>query len=61
MTKKNCPNCNSDNCAEILYGYTLITKDLDLAIKQQKIILGGCVLYGNDPKWQCNKCYTRWN
>ncbi len=55
----NCPECNSSNVAEILWGYhdvDAIKKGLD----EKEIVLGGCLVSGHDPKWECNECHNRW-
>lgn len=55
-----CPNCHSSNIAEILWGLPVDMKAIEKEIKDEKIVLGGCLISGHDPKWQCNKCQTQW-
>lgn len=62
MSKKHptCPECTSKNVALIFYGYPI---DIDWylkAIKDKKIVGGGCCVSNDDPKWECNDCYWRW-
>jgi hypothetical protein len=49
-----CPSCGSPNLVRILYGMPSYEAFLDS--QAGKIILGGCVISGNDPKWGCTKC-----
>jgi hypothetical protein len=58
--KTYCPNCNSGNVAEILWGYPIGTPELDRALEERIIVLGGCCVSSDDPKWECNNCGNRW-
>ena len=51
-----CLECGSRNVVDILYGYPINSPDLMEKIKQGKIVLGGCVITGNDPAWKCTEC-----
>mgnify|MGYP006435393845 CR=1 FL=1 len=51
-----CPACDSDKILDIVYGYP--AESLDKGAQQGKVILGGCVITGDDPQWQCSKCGT---
>jgi len=53
---KTCPNCNSPLFAEILYGMPDYDNDLEQAIEEGKIVLGGCIISDNDPDYQCLVC-----
>jgi len=55
-----CIQCNSTSVAEIIYGLCEITNELEQAINKKQIILGGCLIGNNDPKWECTDCYCRW-
>lgn len=57
---QQCPKCHSKNVAKIEYGYIRIDDDVEKLLKSGKIVLGGCVITGNDPKWQCNDCQQMW-
>ena len=54
-----CPKCQSTNRAEILWGL-IRKKSVKEYLKKKEIVLGGCIFSDNAPKWQCNKCKTRW-
>jgi len=56
----NCPNCNSINFAEIFWGYPGDMKEIQDALDKKEIILGGCIVTDQDPKWECNDCNHRW-
>ena len=49
-----CPFCGSPKVVRILYG--MPSYDAFLEAEAGKIILGGCVVSGNDPKWGCTDC-----
>ena len=52
---KECPKCNSEKIAEILYGmpdYEVIKDKL----KSRELVLGGCVMEVGAPVWQCTNC-----
>ena len=65
MTKsipKKCPKCDGTSIAEIAYG-NFSDEDADSitkAIDAGEIILGGCCVGEDDPKWGCNKCGHMW-
>lgn len=60
MNNKKCPNCDSENIAMILWGLPIGTPDLDKALEKHEVVLGGCCVSNNDPKWECNDCSFRW-
>jgi phage FluMu protein Com len=53
-----CPKCKSTKIAEILYGLPAYSKELQAKMDEDKIVLGGCCVSSDDPKWQCIKCKT---
>lgn len=53
---KICPSCGSARIASILYGYPGSDEKLRRDLDDGKIVLGGCCLTGNDPKWECVEC-----
>lgn len=55
-----CPSCNSKNIALILWGYPNLDEEMQKAIDNKKIVLGGCMVTDHDPKWECTACYHRW-
>lgn len=59
--KRKWPNCQSNNRAEILWGLPNDMREIEELIELEEIILGGCIVTGNDPKWKCNECLTQWH
>ena len=58
-TKKYvCPQCNSDDVIDILYGYPS-EKTLQSWFKKE-IELGGCIIRGENPHHKCKKCGNQW-
>ena len=39
-----------------MYGMPFVDEELEQALKDEKIYLGGCCLSGADPKYHCFKC-----
>jgi hypothetical protein len=62
MTSKpaQCPRCGSEKVASILYGLPIFDEELKRRLNAQEVILGGCIISGNDPLWHCVECYHRW-
>lgn len=58
--KPNCPQCNSKNVAWILWGLPADMESLEKELDQGRIVLGGCLVSNNDPKWKCNDCHYSW-
>lgn len=55
-----CPTCNGTSIALILWGYPADSSSLKEALEKKEIVLGGCLVSNNDPKWRCNTCHHRW-
>jgi hypothetical protein len=55
-----CPACDSASVAEILWGYYTNVDSLEDALEKKEIVLGGCCVTDNDPKWKCNDCHHKW-
>jgi rubrerythrin len=53
---EKCPSCGSGKVAQILWGYPAYDEEMEKDLEAGRIILGGCVVSGNDPSWQCVKC-----
>ena len=53
---RTCSNCGSKRIAKIEYGLPYFTEEENREVEAGKIVLGGCVLTGNDPAWQCVNC-----
>ena len=49
-----CPTCSATNPIEILYG--MPSEEMQHAEVEGHIVLGGCVISGNDPAYQCRAC-----
>jgi hypothetical protein len=60
LSKKICPSCNGKNIAKILWGLPGDLDALEEDLDNNKIVLGGCCVSDNDPKWECNDCSHRW-
>ena len=58
--KQTCPICNGKNIAKIFWGLPADMREMEGELERKEIVLGGCIVTGNDPKWRCNKCLTRW-
>jgi hypothetical protein len=52
----SCPSCGSPRIARILYGLPAFDKELENALSQGTVTLGGCVVTGDDPEWECLQC-----
>ena len=50
---KKCPKCGN-NLIEIIYG--MPGPELFEASERGEVILGGCCLTGDDPKYRCKHC-----
>jgi hypothetical protein len=51
-----CPKCGSKRIAEILYGFPDSSPELNTALKNGTIVIGGCEITGHDAMWQCVDC-----
>lgn len=58
--KLKCPNCDKEWIAEIFWGYPGDMESLKGQLDKKEIVLGGCLVTGFDPKWECNNCHHRW-
>lgn len=58
----NCPDCASNDILPITYGTPPLSGSrLQRAIEKQEIILGGCFLCGDAPKYACRACGHRFD
>jgi ribosomal protein L37AE/L43A len=57
--KPPCPKCGSTNVVPICYGFP--TPEALKEQKQGKIVLGGCCIDRDIPKWHCNDCEHEWS
>lgn len=53
---ESCPTCGAKPVARIERGYPLFTPKLAEDLEAGRVILGGCVMTGDDPFWQCTQC-----
>ena len=53
-----CPVCKSTKMASILYGYPAFSLELEVALEEKRVVLGGCFIVTDDPNWQCTACDT---
>lgn len=53
-----CPKCGSIRIARYLYGEPMFSDQLQADLDAGKIVLGGCIITGDDPKWKCMECET---
>lgn len=51
-----CPACGHRPVATILYGLPVFDSKLEQSVADGRTILGGCVIDGDDPLWQCTQC-----
>lgn len=50
---EKCPKCGCERIAVILYGEPAGSEKLMDDMQAGRIVLGGCCITGDDPKWQC--------
>lgn len=53
-----CPNCGSGKVLPIVYGYP--GPEMMEEYDDEKILLGGCCITGDDPEWGCADCDHLW-
>lgn len=62
MTKgRKCVQFGSAKIPKILYGLPAFDEKLERDLEAGKVILGGCLISGNDPDWHCNDCDFEWS
>ena len=54
--RHRCPRCASRNVARILRGYPIFSDDLQARLDQGELVLGGCLVMGDDPDFRCHTC-----
>lgn len=55
-----CPKCGSGSVAAILQGMPAYSEKLESDLEEGRVVLGGCCVTGDDPKWHCNACGHEW-
>jgi len=54
-----CPQCGHGPLADIIYGFPIIDDDLIKRWNEGSIVIGGCVITGDEPRWACATCGQR--
>jgi predicted RNA-binding Zn-ribbon protein involved in translation (DUF1610 family) len=54
-----CPRCGSAEVVQIQYGLPRFTPELKEAVRRGEVVLGGCVISADSPKWACRNCGQR--
>ena len=55
-----CFHCGFEPVSELLYGIQEIDEKLQKDIDERKVLLGGCSIMKNSPKWLCSNCQTEY-
>ncbi len=55
---RRCPTCRSTKVVPIVFG--LPDDETVQRARAGEIVLGGCVVTGDDPHWHCSKCGYEW-
>lgn len=51
-----CPECGSENIAEVLWGMPAFDEELEEKLADGSIVFGGCCISPADSDWHCNDC-----
>ena len=51
-----CPRCGSAKVAWILWGYPMLSQELEADVASGSVVLGGCVVWPDQASHQCNAC-----
>ncbi len=52
-----CPQCGSPKIARIMYGLPdFSSEELKKAVEEGRIVLGGCIVAPDSPRWKCKGC-----
>ena len=57
---KKCPSCGSRSVGRITYGMPAMNRELDNDLASGRLVLGGCVVSGDEPDCHCNECSHEW-
>ena len=59
-----CPKCKSKNVGKYFYGLPAPEDKMDsatiVAIKETRLIPGGCIVNERSPRYRCNECLYEW-
>jgi len=58
MKRHICPECNKETVVDIIYGYP--SDELLEEARQNKVVLGGCVVEESNPEFRCLNCNKEW-
>ena len=53
---RKCPKCGSVRIAPILYGLPAYSEEMEKQLKDEKLYLGGCCIFGVEPTYHCFQC-----
>jgi len=56
---EKCPICRFSPVATILYGDIGYSPQLSEQMEKREVVLGGCSIHPDKPRWQCTKCGTK--
>ena len=56
---RQCPACGSKLIAPILFGLPMFSEELENKLAAGQIVLGGCCISDDDPKWECVDCHAQ--
>ena len=54
--RHRCPRCRSRDVARIMRGYPIFSDELQARLDSGEVVLGGCVLTGDDADFRCHSC-----
>jgi hypothetical protein len=60
LAEQRCPNCGSASVAKFMYGIPRFTPELNEDLDANRVILGGCSVWPDDPLWACLECKSNW-
>lgn len=57
---ETCTHCGSSRISDILYGLPGFSDKLQNDLDESRVVLGGCMVREDNPKWACADCGTRY-
>lgn len=54
MANRACDICGKTPARRVVYGYP--SEELIKRARRGEVILGGCLIGGEDPQWLCRQC-----
>lgn len=54
-----CPECGAVTVVLIIYGFP--PAEIGEAAQRGEVVLGGCLITGDDPEWRCTVCGHQWH